>query len=205
MSTCLIELVKPYIQEIYIDEVAAHLKIAVADILELEFWPFALWLRVRRRGAVFVSPRKLSFWLPAIKEAIAGCDDFERLEELKNALEVDFKTKYDRKTQEKIYLDAVQEELRKLVEERWKQIEAETAAFQQAEGLTRSYELIIKQCTEQEPLDWVAQLIRKNYDLLEPFSDLLQQLRRSWAIRRAEILNLSRSNASTFTRLQNVT
>lgn len=113
--------------------------------------------------------------MPAIKEAIACCNDFEKLEELKNALEVDFKTKYDRKTQQKIYPDAVQEELRQLIEERWKQIEAETAAFRQAEGLTRSYEVIIKQCTEQEPLDWVAQLIRKNYDLLEPFSDLLQQ------------------------------
>lgn len=191
MSTCLIELVKPHIESINMDEVAEHLKIGVADLIELEFWPFALWLRVRRRGAVFVSPRKLSFWLPAIKKAIACCSDFESLEELKNALVVDFKTKYDRKTKEAIYSDALQAELAQLVEQRWQQIEAETAALRQAEGLTHSYELIIKQCKEQEPLDWVAQLIRKNYDLLEPFSDLLQQLRRAWAMRRAEILNSS--------------
>lgn len=115
----------------------------------------------------------------------------ERLEELKNALVVDFKTKYDRKTKEAIYSEALQAELRQLVDQRWQQIEAETAALRQAEGLTHSYKLIIKQCTEQEPLDWVAQLIRKNYDLLEPFSDLLQQLRQAWAMRRAEILNSS--------------
>ncbi len=191
MSTCLFELVFPHISKIDRSEVAGHLKISRDDILDLKFWPFVIRVKVQGRGELFVSPRKLSFWLPAIKKAIAHSRDFESLEELKNALEVDFKTKYDRKTIEAIYSDALQAELGQLVEQRWQQIEAETAALRQAEGLTHSYELIIKQCKEQEPLDWVAQLIRKNYDLLEPFSDLLQQLRQTWAMRRAEILNSS--------------
>ena len=193
MSTCLIELVKPYIREINLDEVAAHLKIDVTDILELEFWQFTFWLRVGHRGAVFFSPRKLSSWLPAIKEAIAHCRDYESLKELKKALEVDFKTKFDRKTQEKIYNDALQIELRQLIEQRWKQIQVETAARRQAESLTRSYEPIIKQCLDRESLDAVAQLIRKNYPIFELFQDLLQHLRLVWAHRRAEILNFNRA------------
>lgn len=189
MSTCLVELVFPHIQSIDIDEVARQLKISRDDLIKLKFWPFVLRVKVLGRGELFVSPRKLSFWLPAIKTAIAYCRDFESLENLKNALEVDFKTKYDKKTKEAIYSEALQAELQQLVKQRWYQIEAETAALRQAEGLTHSYKLIIKQCKEQEPLDWVAQLIRKNYDLLEPFSDLLQQLRRAWAMRRAELLS----------------
>lgn len=191
MSTCLIELIKPHIESINIDEVAEHLKIAVTDILKLEFWCFALWLRVSGRGAVLVSPRKLSFWLPAIKKAIACCRDFDSLQELKNALEVDFKTKYDRKTKEKIYSDSQETELRQLVEQRRSQIEIETAARRQAEGLTQSYEPIVKCCLDRESLDAVAHLIRKNYPIFEPFPEMLQHLRGVWAHRRDEILSAS--------------
>lgn len=80
--------------------------------------------------------------------------------------------------------------MRQLVEQRWQQIKVETAPLRQAEGLTQSYESITKQCTEQESLDAVAQLIRKNYPIFEPFPYLLQHLRQVWAHRRAEILAL---------------
>lgn len=183
MFTCLVEVVKPYIQKIDINEVAEQLRVAVSDILEVEFWAFTLWSRVQERGAVFVSPRKLSSWLPAIKKAIAYCQDFNGLEELKSALEIDFKTK------EAIYSDTLQGELRQLVEQRWYQIEVETAALRQAKDLTQSYELITEKCNEQESLNAVAQLIRKNHPIFEPFPYLLQHLRQVWRHRRAELLS----------------
>lgn len=201
MPTCLIELIKPHMPRIDMDEVARHLKITVADILEVQFWAFSLWLRVRSRGAVFVSPRKLSIWIPAIKEAIACCRDIESLERLKSALEVDFKKKQNKKIKEAIYSDKLQAELRQLVEQRWQQIKVETAALRQAEGLTQSYEAITEQCNEQESLDAVAQLIRKNHSIFEPFPYLLQHLRQVWRHRQAELLNLLAYD-STFTPFQ---
>ena len=42
MSTPLIELVKPYIESINLEEAAGHLKVGVEDILKSEFWAFAL-------------------------------------------------------------------------------------------------------------------------------------------------------------------
>lgn len=180
MSACLIELVKPYIGAIALEEVAGHLKVRVGEILGCEFWAFTLWLRVSGRGAVFVSPRKLSGWVQAIKEAIASCQDLAGLEKLKTALEGEFKRQ--------IYSEAVQTQLRQLIEQRWQQLELETAAFRQAETLTKSYQPIIQLCSDREALDAVAQLIRKNYSVLKPFPNLLQQLRQSWAQRREEIL-----------------
>lgn len=186
MSTCLIELIKPYIGAIALEEVARHLKVRVGEILGCEFWAFALWLRVSGRGAVFVSPRKLSCWVEAIKEAIACCQNLASLEKLKTALEGEF--------QRQVYSEAVQTQLRQLIEQRWQQIELETAAFRQAETLTQSYQPIIQLCSDREALDAVAQLIRKNYSVFEPFPNLLQQLRQIWAQRREEILNQSKLN-----------
>lgn len=183
MFTCLVEGIKPYIQEIDINEVAEQLRVTVSDILEVEFWAFTLWSRVHDRGAVFISPRKLSSWLPAVRKAIACCQDFDGLEKLKNALEIDFKTK------EAIYSDTLQEELRHILEQRWQQIKVETAALRQAEDLTQSYEFITKKCNEPESLNAVAQLIRKNYSIFEPFPYLLQHLRQVWRYRRAELLS----------------
>ena len=189
MSTCLFELVFPHIGEIDRSEVANHLKTPCDDVLELKFWPFVIRVKVQGRGELFVSPRKLSFWLPAIKKAIACSRNLDGLEELKKALEVDFKTKYNRKTKQAIYSGALQAELRQLIEQRRQQIEVETADLRQAEGLTQSYEFITAQCNEQESLDAVGQLIRKNYSIFEPFPYLLQHLRRVWAHRRMEILS----------------
>lgn len=189
MSTPLIELVKPYIESINLEEVAGHLKVGVEDILKSEFWAFALWFRVSGRGGVLVSPRKLSCWEKAIKKAIAHCQDLESLERLKTALEIEFRKVGDRKTLQQIYSDALQAELRQIVTQRWKQIETETAPYRQAEALTESYKPIIKQCADREALDAVAQLIRKNYPIFAPFPYLLQQLRQVWARRRDQILN----------------
>lgn len=187
MSTSLIELIKPYIESINLEEVAAHLKVGVGDILKSEFWAFALWFKVSGRGGVIVSPRKMSFWLVAIKKAIAASLDLESIERLRTALEVEFLRVGGRKTQQKVYSDSVQAQLRQLVKQRWKQIEIETAACRQAQTLTRSYQPIIEQCGDQESLDAVAQLIRKNRPIFVPFPDLLQQLRQAWARRRDEI------------------
>jgi hypothetical protein len=192
MSTCLIELIKPYIEAVSIEEIAGHLNISSSDILDCEFWPFVLWCRVSGRGAVLVSPRKMSFWLPAIEKAIAHCRDFHSLEQLKNALEIEFKTKYDQKTQAKIYSQALQAELRQLVEQRWRQIEAETAARRKAESLSHSYQSIIQQCLDQESLHVVAQLIRKNYSIFQPFPEMLPYLRQVWVHHR-EILTSNQS------------
>lgn len=187
MSTSLIELVKPYIESINLEEVAGHLNVGVGDILKGEFWAFALWFKVSGRGGVLVSPRKMSFWLVAIKKAIASCLDLESIERLRTALEVEFKRVSDRKTQQKIYSEPVQAQLRQLVKQRLTQIEIETAACRQAETLTESYKPIIKQCSDRESLDAVAQLIRKNRSIFVPFPYLLQQLRQAWARRRDEI------------------
>lgn len=186
MSAGLIELVKPYIGAIALEEVAGHLKVEVGEILGFEFWAFTLWLRVSGRGAVFVSPRKLSCWLQAIKEAIACCQDLASLEKLKTAIEGEF--------QRQIYSEAVKIQLWQLIEQRWQQIELETAAVRQAETLAASFQPIIQLCSDREALDAVAQLIRKNYSVFEPFPNLLQQLRRIWAQQRAEILNQSGLN-----------
>lgn len=188
MSTSLIELVKPYIESINLEEVAGHLNVGVGDILKSEFWAFALWFKVSGRGGVLVSPRKMSFWLVAIKKAIASCLDLESIERLRTALEVEFKRVSDRKTQQQIYSEPVQLQLRQLVKQKWKQIEIETAACRRAEALTESYKPIIKQCGDRESLDAVAQLIRKNRSMFLPFPDLLQQLRQAWARQRDEIL-----------------
>ncbi len=187
MSTCLIELIKPYIESINLEEVAAHLKVGVGDILKSEFWAFALWFKVSGRGGVLVSPRKMSFWLVAIKKAIQACLDLESIEKLKTALEVEFLRVGIRSKQQQIYSEPVVAQLRQLVTQRFRQIEIETAACRQAQALTESYKPIIKQCGDQESLDAVAQLIRKNNSFFAPFPHLLQQLRQVWARRRSEI------------------
>lgn len=187
MSTCLIELVKPYIESINLEEVAGHLKVSVGDILKGEFWAFALWFNVSGRGGVIVSPRKMSFWLVAIKKAIAACLDLESIARFKTALEVEFLRVGKASKQQQIYSEPVVAQLRQLVTQRLRQIEIETAACRQAEALTESYKPIIQQCGDRESLDAVAQLIRKNHAIFAPFPYLLQQLRQVWAFRRDEI------------------
>lgn len=105
MSACLIKLVKPYIESINLIEVARHQKVSVGDILKGEFWEFTLWLNVSGRGGVIVSPRKMSFWLVAIKKVIAACIDIEDIERLKTALEVEFIRVSASKKQQQIYSD----------------------------------------------------------------------------------------------------
>lgn len=184
MSTCLIERVKPYIKSINLEEVAGHLQVDIGDILKSEFWAFALWFKVSGRGAVIFSLRKLSCWVQAIKGAIAACQELQSIEKLKTALEIEFSSQ----TQQQTYSEAVQVELRQLVEQRFRQIELATAAARQAEALTESYKPIIQQCGDRESLNAVGQLIRKNAAIFAPFPYLLQQLRQVWATRRDEIL-----------------
>lgn len=191
MSTCLIKLIKPYIESINLIEVARHLKVSVGDILKSEFWAFTLWFNVSGRGGVIVSPRKMSFWLVAIKKAIAACIDIESIERLKTALEVEFIRVGASKKQQQIYSDKDIEELRSLVDQRYRQIEKASAAYRQAHTLSESYQLIIKQCSDRQSLHAVGQLIKKN-QTMRTFPYLIEQLRRVWVAQQNEILALSR-------------
>lgn len=159
-------------------EVAVLAKTTPENIVAIHHWRYSGW--VEREGClpITISYRLLSTWVPALQRVIDLCKGWRRLHKLWDSLQADF-DKYPA-----VYPPEVREELKRRWWQRRTQLLQRTPQRLKAEKICTSYLNLIETAESQSYLDSLVPLI-KIYDALwQRHTDLLQQLRTAWRLKR---------------------
>lgn len=153
-------------------EVAALLEENPRNIVGMGLWSVGLWVARRHELATIISYRQLPCWIPLLRQAILDTDEFQNLEQLREALEADFNKRGD------YYAPEVTEELRQLLEQRRAQLQQENAW--RAEVFASGYASMIERCRNRAQLEWVRQVIREQDAYMQLYPNLNHYLEQIW-------------------------
>ncbi len=165
-------------------EISALTNTPVERILKIYHWRFGGWVTRDGMLPITFSFRRLSTWLPRLREAIDTCKGWRRLCALAKSLEAEF-VKYS-----DIYSEAVREELRDRLSCRRAQLEHCKPRAVEAEDFATALEAVIHN-TSIAFLKAVEPLVRQHDALWARFPHLLERLREAWRQRVAYLQGLN--------------
>lgn len=156
-------------------EIAVILRMQAKDIVSMELWEVGVWVQRRHGIATVVSYRQLPCWIPAIEQAIETSPDMNHLQQLQDALKVEFQKRAE------IYSSDITEKLQHRIKRRRNQLEAATFERRQVELLAAGYHVMFRRCRCQGELDWAkAQMWNLHYWHLRLFPEFMDWLQDTW-------------------------